>query len=377
MSPALPRAVAEARRATAAVLSPDGLTLVACSGGADSLALAAAAAHLVRRGEAHVGAVVVDHGLQPDSAEVTATAVDQLRGLGLDPVVAETAEIDPESAEGPEGSARTARYRAFARAMGETGARRILLAHTRDDQAEQVLLGLARGSGTRSVAGIPRSRGPFRRPLLDLTRRDTETICAHAGLTPWSDPSNSDPALLRSRVRTEILPLLEERLSPTIRGALARTARIAADDADHLDAEAQGRFADLVEDPDAHGRVRLDLDRLDELSPAIRRRVLALAVIAVGGARPSMERIEAVDGLRARTGSAGPVEMEGGARVHRGTTGSAEYGKLVLVPPGAPGPPSGDGDHGRQGRLRRSEGSPLHQGGDRPAGPRDGGPDRS
>lgn len=342
MSPALPQAVSAARRATVEALDAEGLTLIACSGGADSLALAAAAAHHVRRGVARVGAVVVDHGLHPDSAEVTSTAVEQLRGLGLDPVVTERAEVAPDSSDGPEGAARTARYRAFARAMAETGATRILLAHTRDDQAEQVLLGLARGSGTRSVAGIPRVRGPFRRPLLDLSRENTEAVCAHAGLTAWQDPANTDSALLRSRIRTEILPLLEDRLSPSIRRALARTARIAADDADHLDAEAQRRFAELLEDPDAEGRIRLDMDRLDGLSPAIRRRVLALGVIAVGGARPSMERLEAVDALRARSGSAGPVEMEGGVRVHRGTTGSAEYGKLVLVPPGAPGPADDD-----------------------------------
>lgn len=338
MSPALPQPVAAARRAVAEVLPEDGLALVACSGGADSLALAAAAAYHVRRGQARVGGVVVDHGLHPHSAAVTATAAQQLRELGLAPVVIECVQVDDRSPDGPEAAARTARYSAFTRAMESTAAQRILLAHTRDDQAEQVLLGLARGSGTRSVAGIPRRRGPFHRPLLELSRQDTETICAHAQLTAWDDPANSDPALLRSRIRTEILPLLEERLSPAIRQALSRTARIAADDADHLDAEAQRRFADLLEDPDTHGRIRFDLARLEALSPAIRRRVLALAVIAVGGTRPSMERLEAAEGLRARRGSAGPVQMEGGVQVYRGTTGSPEYGKLVLVPPGAPGP---------------------------------------
>lgn len=311
---------------------------MACSGGADSLALAAAAAHLVRRGEARVGGVVVDHGLHPDSAEVTTTAAEQLRDLGLEPVVTVQAEVDPDSPDGPEAAARTGRYRAFAQALSQTGAVRVLLAHTRDDQAEQVLLGLARGSGTRSVAGIPAQRGPFRRPLLGLSREDTEAICAHAGLTPWQDPANSDPALLRSRVRTEILPMLQRRLAPGIREALARTARIAAEDADHLDTEARCSFTTLVEDPDAYGRLRLDIARLDALSPAIRRRILALAVIAVGGARPSMERLEAAEALRERTGSAGPIQMEGGVEVFRGTTGSIEYGKLVLVPPGAPGP---------------------------------------
>ncbi|GAA3281451.1 tRNA lysidine(34) synthetase TilS [Nesterenkonia halobia] len=329
--PSLPQPVSAARRAVGAVLDPEGLTLVGCSGGPDSLALAAAAAHHHRRGDARVGAVVVDHGLHPDSARIAATAAEQLRGLELDPVLVRTVAVD-DAGRGPEAEARTARYAAFAEVLAETGASRLLLGHTRDDQAEQVLLGLARGSGTRALAGIPAARGPYRRPLLELTRADVETICAHADLRPWHDPSNEDPRLLRSRVRTEILPFLAERLSGSIRESLARTAAIAAEDAAHLESEARETFARLLEDPDDAGRLRLDMAALDAEPPAIRRRVLALAVVAVGGENPSAERIAAVEGLLARSGSAGPVQLAGGVVARRGTHDSHEYGKLVLVP---------------------------------------------
>ncbi|GAA3054594.1 MULTISPECIES: tRNA lysidine(34) synthetase TilS [Actinomycetes] len=337
---ALPPVVGAARRAVAEMLDADRLNLVACSGGADSLALAVAAAHHHRRGDVAVGAVVVDHRLHPESAAVTSTAVDQLRGLGLEPVLSLTVDVDFGSPQGPEAAARRARYEAFARAMAETGASRVLLAHTRDDQAEQVLLGLARGSGTRSLAGMPAVRGPFRRPLLGLGREDTEAICRWASLTPWQDPANSDPQLLRSRVRTEILPLLEERLTPGVRQALARTAQIAAEDADLLDAQAQDLFSQLMEDPDDVGRLRLPLDRLAEAPAALRRRVIALAVVAAGGAAPSFERLRAVESLLARQGSAGPIQLEGHVAAHRGTHDSPDYGKLVLVPRGAAAPES-------------------------------------
>ncbi|TDS87698.1 tRNA lysidine(34) synthetase TilS [Nesterenkonia aurantiaca] len=363
MSPRFPDSVNRARRAVEAALDPAGLNLVACSGGADSLALAAAAAFHQRRlagenpvkrpdedgpsaqassedvpeGEgagatARVGAVVIDHQLHPGSEAVTATAAAQLRGLGLDPVLSVQASVDPASGEGPEAAARTARYRAFAEALAQTGATRILLAHTRDDQAEQVLLGLARGSGTRSLAGIPAVRGPFRRPLLGLTREETEEICAHAQLRPWQDPANSDPRFLRSKVRTEILPYLEAQLSGSIRESLARTAQIAAEDADYLDQQAKDRFAQLLHDPGPESQLRMELSALLAVPPAIRRRVIALAVVAAGGANPSFERLMAVEKLLGKTGSAGPIELEGGVRAHRGTRGSPDYAKLVIVP---------------------------------------------
>ncbi|MGJ9372458.1 tRNA lysidine(34) synthetase TilS [Nesterenkonia sp. CF4.4] len=332
MSPRFPDSVNRARRAVEAALDPEGLTLVACSGGADSLALATAAAFHRAQDAAQVGAVVVDHQLHPESEQVTATALAQLTRLGLAPVISVTAAVDPDSGEGPEAAARTARYRAFAQALAQTGATRMLLAHTRDDQAEQVLLGLARGSGTRTLAGIPAVRGPFRRPLLGLTRADTEEICAHAQLQPWQDPANADSRFLRSRVRTEILPYLEAQLNGSIRESLARTAQIAAEDAAYLEEQAKARFARLLEDPGPQGELRMELQALLEAPPAIRRRVIALAVVAAGGSNPSFERLTAVEKLLTKTGSAGPIELEGGVLAHRGTRGSPDYAKLVIVP---------------------------------------------
>lgn len=331
-----PAALHAARKAIGAVIDPDGLSLIGCSGGADSLALAAVASwhHHKTDGplaRARVGAVVVDHHLHPDSVEVSGRAVAQLKELGLDPVSIVPADVDADYPGGPEAAARTGRYAAFRTAMNRTDATRVLLAHTKDDQAEQVLLGLARGSGTRSLAGIPSARGPYRRPFLQLTRTDTEAICRHQGLTWWEDPANADPRYLRSKIRTQVMPYLQQHLDPGIRDALARTAAIAAEDAAYLEDEAKQVFAALLEDPGPDGSLRVRLRPLRAEPPAIRRRVIALAVVAAGGAAPGHERLTAADLLITGSRSAGPVQMEGGIEVYRGARGTAEYGKLVFI----------------------------------------------
>lgn len=333
-----PAALHAARKSVGQMLDAEGLNLIACSGGADSLALASAAAWHHQRTSGplagvRVGAVVVDHHLHPDSVEVSGSAVRQLKEMGLSPVRIFSADVDEDSPLGPEAAARAGRYRAFKKAMAELEASRVLLAHTRDDQAEQVLLGLARGSGTRSLAGIPTARGPYRRPLLGLTRAETEAICRHAGLSWWEDPDNSDPRFLRSKIRTQILPFLQENLSGSIYDSLARTADIAADDADYLETQAKDIFPQLLEDPDPTGALRLKLNPLRAEPPAIRRRIIALAVVAAGGANPSHERLTAAEKLVTGSRSAGPVQMEGDVTLHRGARGTGEYGKLVIAPP--------------------------------------------
>lgn len=326
--------------------------LVALSGGADSLALAVACAVLVGTRDGArlgpIGAAVVDHGLQSGSDAVAAAAADVARILGLTPVTVTRVEV-ARTGDGPEADARRARRVALAAAARDAGqgaaapgagAAVVLTAHTADDQAEQVLLGLARGSGTRSLAGIP-ARGTLpggaavARPLLGLTRADTETICRWAGLTWFEDPHNRDPALLRSRVRTRVLPALEDPdagLGPGVRAGLVRTAAIAAEDAAALEAWAGAEVTRLRVDPPARDPrvVSLDLDALAALPAAVRHRVIARAARAAGGQAPPRERILAVDalvtGARAGGTSAGPVELPGGVAAHRACA------RLDLIP---------------------------------------------
>lgn len=288
--------------------------LVACSGGPDSLALAAVAAFFGRRGDYRVGAVVVDHSLQQGSSEVAARASAQLVGLGLDPVTVRTVAVNSRGF-GPEAAARTARYGALAAAAEQYQACAVLLGHTLDDQAEQVLLGLSRGSGTRSLAGMPERRGRYLRPFLGLRRQDTLNICAEEGLEPWHDPTNQDPRYARSRVRSEVLPLLEEKLGPGIAEALHRSAQILAQDADYLDSVAAEHYESMV--AREQRRLRLDEDGLRSLPPALRQRVMSLAVAELSGTNPAFERLRAAEALLRRSGSAGPVEVGGHVSVYR------------------------------------------------------------
>ncbi|MHA7223815.1 tRNA lysidine(34) synthetase TilS [Arthrobacter sp. RHLT1-20] len=304
--------------ALAAAGYPEGV-LVACSGGPDSMALAAVAAYFARRGhvDGHpvsVGAVVVDHQLQPGSAEVAATTAAALRELGLSPVDIRTVEV-ASTGMGPEAAARDARHAALEAAAHEAGAGVILLGHTLDDQAEQVLLGLARGSGTRSLAGMRPARGRLLRPFLGLRRADTLAICDVEGLEPWHDPSNADPAFARSRTRVDVLPLLEEKLGPGVAESLARTAAILQLDADYLEDVANDTFARLQEQ--SGSTISLPEQALRELAPAVRFRVIAKAAAAVGGQQPSYRRLLAAETLLRRHGSAGPVELPGGVSVYR------------------------------------------------------------
>jgi tRNA(Ile)-lysidine synthase len=207
--------------------------LAACSGGPDSLALAAALAFVAPRAGLRAGAVTVDHGLQAGSAGRAAEVAATLRALSLDPVRAVAVTVDGDG--GPEAAARTARYTALEKAAADLGAAAVLLGHTLDDQAETVLLGLARGSGARSLAGMAPRRGIFLRPLLGLRRQATADACAALGLSPWADPHNADRRFARVRVRLDALPALEAALGPGVAEALSRTADQLRDDAEVLE----------------------------------------------------------------------------------------------------------------------------------------------
>ncbi|MDR2454910.1 MAG: tRNA lysidine(34) synthetase TilS [Bifidobacteriaceae bacterium] len=238
-------AVRPALRAAAAA-SPAPLVLVACSGGADSLALAAAVAFEAPRAQVRAGAVVVDHGLQPGSEQVAGQAAAQCAALGLAPVAVERVRVPQGSADGVEAAARQARYAALERAAGAHGALAVYLGHTLDDQAETVLLALARGAGARALEGMAPVRGIFQRPFLGLSRAQTEAMVAAAGLAAWQDPANlpgGPHPSRRAELRAWAMPALAQTLGPGLPGALARTARRLRQDSDYLDQAAAALLA--------------------------------------------------------------------------------------------------------------------------------------
>ena len=207
--------------------------LVAVSGGADSLALAYATLLESAPLALNVVAVTIDHQLQNQSAEQAETVEKQLRKMGYQDVVVSKVNVSLES--GVEAGARAARYEALQRIAAEKKATKVFLGHTRDDQAETVLLGLARGSGTRSLSGMASENGIYVRPLLSITRQQTVEACDEVGITYWSDPHNENRDFTRVRVRHDLLPLMEEKIGPGIAAALARSAALLRDDADALD----------------------------------------------------------------------------------------------------------------------------------------------
>lgn len=290
--------------------------LVALSGGADSLALAAAVAFEAPRAARplRAGAIIVDHGLQEGSAEVAARAADQATALGLDPVLVRRVEVG--TAGGPEAAARAARYAAFDAAVAETGARSVLLGHTLDDQAETVLLGLARGSGPTSLQGMEERSGLFGRPLLGVRRDATHAFCADSELEPWHDPQNDDQAYLRVRVRTQILPLLERELGPGIAEALTRTADQLREDSSALDHFAEEQAEELADHAEAG--ISLDVRGLLANPPALRQRLIRLAVEGEFGV--TISRVQTLQVARLVTDwhGQGAVSLPGVTVVRRG-----------------------------------------------------------
>ena len=299
------------RAVESSLVATDRSLLVACSGGPDSLALAQAVVHAGRRRDLPIAGVVVDHGLQSGSSDQAAAAASTLTSLGFEQVAVRPVEVIGTGA-GPEADARTARYRALELEAGERGGATVLLGHTRDDQAETVLLGLARGSGTRSLAGMAARSGPggcWLRPLLSIGRELTERVCRENALVPWHDPHNLDPAHARVRVRRAVLPLLEAELGPGIAEALARTAMLAREDADLLDALA------AEADP---GTAALECIRVESLPPALRRRVLARWLkLEHGLTGLSAGHLLAVDALLTDWHGQLGVDLPGGVRVRR------------------------------------------------------------
>ena len=320
-------AVRHAVRASLAELEPGAAVLVACSGGADSLALAAALAFEAPKAGLLAGGITVDHGLQPCSAEQAERVTAILGGLGLSPVLSVAVTVarpeDP-AYPGPEAAARSARYAALDLAA-ERNDSWLLLGHTLDDQAETVLLGLSRGSGARSLAGMAPVTGRYRRPLLGLRRSQTISACAAQGLQAWDDPQNADPAFTRTRVR-RLMPALEEALGPGVAAALARTATLLRADADYLDAIAAaeaGQLGGLAEAQVSGWQA----DALAGLSTAIRQRLLRSAALAAGcpAGALSQRHLTSLDELVTGWHGQRWADLPGGVRCQR------RYGKLLFT----------------------------------------------
>jgi tRNA(Ile)-lysidine synthase len=309
----------------------DDLVLVGCSGGPDSLALAAAVAFEAPKLGLRAGSVTVDHGLQAESAHVAGRAAATLRGLGLDPVLVIAADVVERGAgrgyPGPEAAARRARYAVFELAATESGATAILLGHTMDDQAETVLLGLARGSGARSVAGMAPSAAGYLRPLLGLRRAQTVAACAALGLEPWHDPQNDDAAFTRTRVRTQLLPLMEQLIGPGVTESLARTAsqlRADAEAIDDLASMAADRLIGHWPSAGTPGPRSVAVSELAELPGAIRARLLKRAAIAAGSPAGSLAAVHVgeLNALVTDWHGQRSLDLPGGVRCQR------RYGRL-------------------------------------------------
>ncbi|TAM92407.1 MAG: tRNA lysidine(34) synthetase TilS, partial [Jatrophihabitans sp.] len=306
----------------ASLQAVDGPVFVACSGGADSVALAAATAFVAPRLGIAAGLVTVDHGLQQGSDAVAARVAALGYELGFDPVL--TVPVQVTGPGGPEAAARDARYAVLWR-LGTP----VLLGHTLDDQAETVLLGLGRGSGPRSIAGMravgggPAGAGaggarggPWRRPFLGLRRATTARACHELGLPVWQDPHNEDPGFRRVRLRREVLPLLEDVLGGGVAQALARTATLLQDDLDALDA-----LTPPVPTPPSP----LEVAAVTALPRALRTRVLRAWAAGAGAGHLDAGHTAALDTLVARWHGQGPLDLPGGVRVVR------RSGKLVAM----------------------------------------------
>ena len=313
--PGLDPAVADVRRAVRGALAglPGGAAVVvALSGGADSLALAAAVAFEAPKAGLTAVSVSVDHGLQDGSADAAARAAAQAQTLGLEARIVPV-EIGADGGGGPEAAARAARYDALAAAARDIGASAILLGHTLDDQAETVLLGLARGSGGASLQGMAAASDldgiALLRPLLDLRRATTRAACAAAGLQPWEDPHNADRRFARVRVRETVLPVLESELGPGIAEALARTAAQLREDADAFDEMIDETIEDLVEHAEAG--ISVSVAALAANPAALRHRIIRHVVAAEFGA--SLTRVQTLEVARLVTdwSGQGPIDLPG------------------------------------------------------------------
>ncbi|MFZ9221683.1 MAG: tRNA lysidine(34) synthetase TilS [Candidatus Nanopelagicaceae bacterium] len=304
-------------RTSLAKIEPGDAIAVAVSGGADSMALALAAQRELTDSSHPLHAIIIDHQLQSGSGDVAEVVATRLREMGIESVTIK--KVNVEITDGVESSARRARYNALMEFAKEKSIRAILLGHTRDDQAETVLLGLARGSGARSLAGMRGESEIYFRPLLEITREQTLRACEEEGIEVWSDPHNHDEKFLRVRVRRS-LSFLDESIGPGIKDSLVRSADLLRDDADALDRYASEFFQGI--DPK-----EIDVSQLARLPRAVRTRVLRLAIYALGAPAGSLtaEHIAPVEALISDWHGQGETSLPGGVKAMRNS------GRLSLV----------------------------------------------
>lgn len=313
--PSLSPAIAEIRLAVRTALAglPDGAVIVvALSGGADSLALTAATAFETRSRGMQALTATVDHGLQDGSADAAASAAGRARALGIRALVARA--LVARGPDGLEAAARDARYAALRDIAARERADAVLLGHTLDDQAETVLLGLARGAGATSLQGMaPRREDAdgtiWLRPMLGVRRATTEAFCAASDLDPWHDPHNRESRFARVRTRETVLPVLERELGPGVAEALARTADQLREDAEAFDEMIHETIEDIVEHAEAG--ISVSVPALAANPAALRNRIIRLVAHSEFGA--SLTRTQTLEVARLVTdwSGQGPIDLPG------------------------------------------------------------------
>jgi len=289
--------------------------LLAVSGGADSMALASATLFEASKLNLQLAAVIIDHGLQPRSAKVALDTKKKLVGMGISAV--EIVRVRVGASGGPEAAARKARYEALERHRKEMKAAYVLLGHTLDDQAETVLLGLVRGSGARSLAGMSEKTGRLLRPLLSIERATTEQFCNDEGIAFWSDPHNNDTRFLRVLLRKKVLPYLEKQLGPGIKKNLVRSADGLRQDDAYLSQLAEKKYRKIASQ--SGQSLNLSVSELEKLPAAVLTRVVKYAIDSFGG-ESSRSHVMAVSDLVWSWHGQKPLGLPGVRVVRKGNT---------------------------------------------------------
>lgn len=283
---------------------PADTLLIACSGGADSLALAWTSNVVAKRLGLNLIAVVIDHQLIEESSKVALIAKDQCENFGIEKVVIKKIVVK-DNKEGLESAARSARYKAFEELTLELNAKAVLLAHTQDDQAETMLMRLTRGSGAKSLSAMKEVSGKYLRPFLHIRKKELVDALEKEGISFWQDPANTDYRFLRAKVRNELMPKLIEVLGESAIESLDRTSDLLKEDNEALDSIALENYEKLDRE--------LNVEELIKLPAAIRKRIIKIAALE-SGVIPgpfSFEHIEAIDALVTKWRGQGNVDLPG------------------------------------------------------------------